>query len=117
MNIIVVDEDSETLELLLEYGGLDKEDVRAFHSPIAAIKYAAEHEIDLAFIDCDTKVIESLNVIRYLRRIRPNCAVYVLVNDGVDIDYVSVAQHVGAADFIHKPLRETSFGFLTGAGE
>jgi len=115
MKIIVVDDDTKTTELLLEYGGLGEEDVCAFHNPVEAIKYVANHAIDIALIDSQTRVIDSLNVIRFIRRIRPSCIVYVFVTEAIDIDYFSVAHHVGAADFIHKPLRESSFSFLAGA--
>ena len=75
MRAIVVDDEIYMLETLQEAveASADIEHTEAFSSCQAVLEYAAEHPIDVAFLDINMRGIGGLGLAEKLMQLHPEC--------------------------------------------
>jgi DNA-binding NtrC family response regulator len=101
--IIVVDDERnirKNLGMVLETGGYEVAMVGNGEEALAECK---ERHYDIAFVDIEMPKMGGLELLRYLRGLRPNMAVVILTAYGTVARAVE-ALKLGAVDFVEKPF-------------
>jgi len=103
MNIIAVDD--EYLSLIdLEYTIKDvvpEADVLGFESPAAALSFASENHIDIAYLDVNMPGLNGIDLAKKLRITNPG--VNIIFSTGYD-EYAKEAFSVQASGYLTKPV-------------
>lgn len=105
MHIIAVDDERLVLEDLADICSSLPEvaDFRAFNNPADAIVHAAEHPVDVAFLDIEMPVMTGLELAKKLNEIHPEtCIIFVT---GFK-EYAFEAFGVNAIGYVLKPFSE-----------
>lgn len=109
MHALSVDSDAINLQLiqaLSEEVGLS---VKSFQSPIQALKYAAENEVDIVFVDYFLPEMDGLSFIREFRKGCNDVPVVMTTAVTDDIQLKLAALESGATEFLSKPLNSMDF--------
>ena len=103
MRAIAVDDEIYMLETLQEAveASFDIETVEAFSTCSAALAYAAEHPIDVAFLDINMRGIGGLGLAEKLMELQPRCKV--IFCTGYE-EYAVSAFKLHAAGYLMKPI-------------
>jgi len=103
MNIIAVDD--EYLSLIdLEYAIKEivpEADVLGFESPSAALKFAIENHIDIAYLDINMPGMNGIDLAKKLRKANPG--INIIFSTGYD-EYAKEAFSVQASGYLTKPI-------------
>lgn len=104
-HVILVDDEKIILNgsLPILRQALPGADVAGFTSPLAALDYARENHIELAFLDIEMGKTSGLDLCRELLKVNPRCNVIFLT---AYEDYSVNAWDTGASGFALKPLTE-----------
>ncbi len=103
MKAIAVDDEIYMLENLQEAVGAsaDIEQVEAFSSCFAALTYAAEHPIDVAFLDINMRGIGGLGLAEKLMELQPHCKIIFCTGYG---EYAVSAFQLHVSGYLMKPI-------------
>ena len=103
MKAIAVDDELYMLEALEEAvnASLDIEQVERFSSCSAAISYAAENTIDIAFLDINMRGIGGLRLAEKLMELQPRCKIVFCT--GYE-EYAVSAFQLHASGYLMKPI-------------
>ncbi len=103
MKALVVDDEIYMLEALQEAVGAssDIEQAEAFSSCSAAIAYAAEHPIDIAFLDINMRGIGGLGLAEKLMQMHPRCKI--IFCTGYE-EYAVSAFQLHVSGYLMKPI-------------
>ena len=103
MNIIAVDD--EYLSLIdLEYAIKEivpEADVLGFESPSAALKFAIENHIDIAYLDINMPGMNGIDLAKKLRKTNPG--INIIFSTGYD-EYAKEAFSIHASGYLTKPI-------------
>jgi two-component system, OmpR family, alkaline phosphatase synthesis response regulator PhoP len=103
VNLLVVDDERNirnNLTMVLESAGYK---VDASGDGEDALTKCKERHYDIAFVDIQMPKMGGLELLGYLRTLRPNLAVVILTTDGT-VDSAVEAMKLGAVDFLEKPF-------------
>ncbi len=101
--VLVLEENSETTELLFNITEREETVIQLAHSPADALKFLHQFQPDVVVIDLMIREMESLQV---CRRIRQESDVPILVLSAVhNPELVARALDEGADDFLNKPIQ------------
>ena len=105
MRAIAVDDEIYMLETLQEAvsASSDIEKVEAFSSCSAALAYAAEHTVDVAFLDINMRGIGGLGLAEKLMEIHPRCKIVFCT--GYE-EYAVSAFQLHVSGYLMKPITE-----------
>ena len=103
MKAITVDDEVYMLETLQEAvsASSDIERVEAFSSCSAALAYAAEHAVDVAFLDINMRGIGGLGLAEKLMELHPRCKI--IFCTGYE-EYAVSAFQLHASGYLMKPI-------------
>ena len=103
MRAIAVDDEIYMLETLQEAvsASLDIEQVEAFSSCSAALAYAAENPIDVAFLDINMRGIGGLGLAEKLMEMQPGCKIVFCTGYG---EYAVSAFQMHVSGYLMKPI-------------
>lgn len=103
MKAIAVDDEVYMLETLQEAvsASSDIEAIEAFSSCSAALAYAAEHTVDVAFLDINMRGIGGLGLAEKLMELQPRCKVVFCTGHE---EYAVSAFQLHAAGYLMKPI-------------
>ena len=103
MRALVVDDEIYMLETLEEAvrASSDIELIKAFTSCSAALAYAAEHPIDVAFLDINMRGIGGLGLAEKLMELHPSCKI--IFCTGYE-EYAVSAFQLHASGYLMKPI-------------
>lgn len=103
MNIVVIDNDKEQLDIIAEtlQGAFQGGSVSVFKDPMLAVKYIYNSETDVVFSEVKTRPVNGLDVLRTLKRIKPELLVVLISEDN---SYFAKASELGAYACHKKPL-------------
>ena len=103
MKAIAVDDEVYMLETLMEAvsASSDVEAVEAFSSCSAALAYAAEHTIDVAFLDINMRGIGGLGLAEKLLEMQPRCKVVFCTGHE---EYAVSAFRLHVSGYLMKPI-------------
>ena len=103
MRAIAVDDEIYMLETLQEAvsASADIEDTQAFSSCSAALAYAAENPVDVAFLDINMRGIGGLALAEKLMEMQPNCKIVFCT--GYE-EYAVSAFQLHVAGYLIKPI-------------
>ena len=103
MRAIAVDDEIYMLEALQEAvsASSDMEAVEAFSSCSAALAYAAEHSIDVAFLDINMRGIGGLGLAEKLVELQPRCKVVFCTGHE---EYAVSAFRLHVSGYLMKPI-------------
>ena len=103
MKAIAVDDEIYMLETLEEAvnASQDIEHVEAFSSCSAALAYATEHPVDIAFLDINMRGIGGLGLAEKLMGIRPDCKIVFCTGYG---EYAVTAFQLHVSGYLMKPI-------------
>ena len=103
MKAIVVDDEKYMLEALEEAvrSSSDIEQVMAFQSCSEALAYAAEHPVDVAFLDINMRGIGGLGLAEKLMELHPRCKI--IFCTGYQ-EYAVSAFQLHASGYLMKPI-------------
>ena len=103
MNAIAVDDEKYMLEALQEAisASSDITQVAAFTSCSAALSYAAEHPVDIAFLDINMRGVGGLGLAEKLMEIYPRCKI--IFCTGYD-EYAVSAFQLHVSGYLMKPI-------------
>ena len=103
MKAIAVDDEVYMLETLMEAvsASSDVEAVEAFSSCSAALAYAAEHTIDVAFLDINMRGIGGLGLAEKLLELQPRCKVVFCTGHE---EYAVSAFRLHVSGYLMKPI-------------
>ncbi len=105
MNIVVIDNDTKQLDKIADTlqeacpGG----SVSVFKDPMLAVKYIYNSDTDIVFSEIRTKPVSGFDVLKTLKRIKPELLVVLLSEDESDF---GKAIELGARCCQKKPLNE-----------
>ena len=107
MKAIAVDDEIYMLETLLEAvnASSDIEYVQAFSSCSAALAYASEHAIDVAFLDINMRGLGGLGLAEKLMDLHPHCKI--IFCTGYE-EYAVSAFQLHASGYLMKPITAES---------
>ena len=103
VHILVVDDERnirKNLTLVLEAAGYRVDAAGDGEKAIANVK---EQHYDIAFVDIQMPIMGGLELLRYLRGLRPRMAVVMLTAYG-SVSRAVEAMKLGAVDFLEKPF-------------
>lgn len=105
MKAIVVDDERYMLETLQEAvsASPDIEEIEAFTSCSAALAYAAENPIDIAFLDINMRGIGGLGLAEKLMEMQPRCKI--IFCTGYE-EYAVSAFQIHVSGYLMKPITE-----------
>ncbi len=103
MKSIVVDDEIYMLEALQEAveASFDIEHVSAFSSCSAALAYAADHPIDIAFLDINMRGIGGLELAEKLIQLQPDCKIIFCTGHE---EYAVSAFQLHVSGYLMKPI-------------
>ena len=103
MKAIAVDDEIYMLETLLEAvcASSDIEAAEPFSSCSAALAYAAEHRIDVAFLDINMRGIGGLGLAQKLMELQPHCKIIFCTGYG---EYAVSAFQLHVSGYLMKPI-------------
>ena len=103
MRAIAVDDETYMLEALQEAvsASFDVEQVEAFTSCSAALTYATEHPVDIAFLDINMRGIGGLGLAEKLMELHPKCKIVFCT--GYE-EYAVAAFRLHASGYLMKPI-------------
>ena len=103
MKAITVDDEIYMLETLQEAVSVspDIDSIAAFSSCSAALGYAEEHQVDVAFLDINMRGIGGLGLAEKLREIHPRCKIVFCT--GYE-EYAVAAFQLHASGYLMKPI-------------
>lgn len=103
MRAIAVDDEIYMLETLVEAvsASSDMENVEAFSSCSAALSYAEENPIDIAFLDINMRGIGGLGLAEKLVELQPRCKIVFCTGHE---EYAVSAFQLHAAGYLMKPI-------------
>jgi len=103
MNIIAVDD--EYLSLIdLEFAikeTVPEADVLSFESPAAALSFASENHIDIAYLDINMPGLNGIDLAKKLKEVNPG--INIIFSTGYD-EYAKEAFSVQASGYLTKPI-------------
>ncbi|RJR15597.1 MAG: sigma-54-dependent Fis family transcriptional regulator [Nitrospiraceae bacterium] len=102
-NILVVDDDSNLLEVIKMRLESVKYDVVTARNEEESINLIKEHEIDLSVIDLQLEKTDGISVMEHLHRINPDVPVVILTAYGT-IESAVEAMRRGAYSYLTKPF-------------
>ena len=102
-NILVVDDEHETLELIGEFLEEQKFKVSCADNAVAALDVVRTSAIGIAILDIHMPGMDGRELLRSIKQIRPATQVIMITGYGTIQDAVACMQ-MGASDFITKPL-------------
>ena len=107
MKAIAVDDEIYMLETLLEAvnASSDIEQVHPFSSCSAALAYASEHAIDVAFLDINMRGLGGLGLAEKLMNLHPHCKI--IFCTGYE-EYAVSAFQLHASGYLMKPITAES---------
>ena len=107
MKAIAVDDEIYMLETLLEAvnASSDIEQVNAFSSCSAALAYASEHSIDVAFLDINMRGLGGLGLAEKLMVLHPHCKI--IFCTGYE-EYAVSAFQLHVSGYLMKPITAES---------
>jgi two-component system response regulator RegA len=101
--LLVLDSEPNTLELI---DGIVRPlgfTTVPHHDSVGAVNRLAEERPDIALVDVDMPLTGGLEILRTIRRVRPECAV-ILMTRQPSVDAAIEAVKLGALDYLTKPL-------------
>ena len=103
MRAIAVDDEIYMLETLLEAvsASADIDKVEPFSSCSAALAYASEHPIDIAFLDINMRGIGGLGLAEKLMELHPRCKIIFCTGYG---EYAVSAFQLHVSGYLIKPI-------------
>jgi response regulator RpfG family c-di-GMP phosphodiesterase len=106
-NVLVIDDQTSNALLVAEIlSGISADvDVRTFDLPLEAVRYAADHPLDLVVTDFSMPELDGLGVIRMLKRMEHLVDLPIVVVTALDdMEVRYAALDAGAADFLTRPI-------------
>ena len=105
MTIIAVDEDRDGLDLIsdLIYDADPDSEILEYDDPLAALGYARENRVDIAFINIQMSDLNGLELGKYLKELNPSVNIIFLCVDGKD---ACAAMDMHASGYIIKPATD-----------
>ena len=105
-HVVVVD-DSPTSVSLYELSAAPLAvELQAFRSPNESLKYLADHDTDLIFIDIIMREMDGLTLLKKIRAVEHHADTAVVVVTSKDYAQDrSTAKALGALDYLVKPLK------------
>jgi len=106
-NVLVVDDQTSNLLLVAEIlSGISSNiDVLTFSQPMEALRYAADHPLDLVVTDYSMPGLDGIGVIRQLQRMDHLIDLPIVMVTAIDdMDLRYAALDAGAADFLARPI-------------
>lgn len=106
-NVLVIDDQTSNALLVAEIlSGISTDiDVVTFTRPLEAVRYAADHPLDLVITDFSMPELDGLGVIRLLKRMEHLFDLPIVVVTALgDMDVRYAALDAGAADFLTRPI-------------
>ena len=103
MKAIVVDDEIYMLETLQEAvsASSDIDEIEAFSTCSAALAYASEHSIDVAFLDINMRGIGGLGLAEKLMVLHPDCKIIFCTGYG---EYAVSAFQLHVSGYLMKPI-------------
>lgn len=103
MNVVVIDNDVEQLDKLTDVlqGLYPGSSVSVFKDPMLAVKHVYNNQTDLVLSEIKTRPVSGYDVLRTLKRIKPELNVVLMSADSA---VSSKAVELGASAFAAKPL-------------
>ena len=118
--ILVVDDVPDAVALVEKILRRKGHEVYGFEDEEAAIAYAADHPVDLAILDIKLKKLSGIEVLKALKKIRPELKVMMLTGYPT-LDTARQAVELGAEEYCVKPIEkkelEDKVAALLGASE
>ena len=106
--LLAVDDEEMNLKLIEEISAEANLSFVGFPDPRSALNFSRDNEIDIAVIDYKMPGMNGIELIRELRRIRPE--IPILMNTVMDkYDLMVEAIDAGATEFITKPINAVEF--------
>jgi response regulator RpfG family c-di-GMP phosphodiesterase len=106
-NVLVVDDQTSNLLLVAEIlsGIAPNIDVFTFSEPLEAVRYAADHPLDLVVTDYSMPGLDGIGVIRQIQLMDHLIDLPIVMVTAVDdMDLRYAALDAGAADFLARPI-------------
>lgn len=106
-NVLVIDDQTSNALLVAEIlSGISTDiNVVTFTQPLEAVRYAADHPLDLVITDFSMPDLDGLGVIRLLKRMEHLFDLPIVVVTALgDMDVRYAALDAGAADFLTRPI-------------
>lgn len=111
-NIVVIDDDTVTLELVqIILEELTSGEVQTFSDSRIALEYVTQEDMDgISLVICDWLMpdVSGLDILAALRRSYPDCPFLMLTGNATK-QLVVDAMRLGATDFIVKPFHTNDF--------
>jgi DNA-binding NtrC family response regulator len=103
-NILVVDDEKGMCELLDDTLTGEGYHVQAIDNPRKAIEVVRSNDVDIVLLDLVMPQIGGIDVLREIKRIKPDTVVIIMTGYGT-VDTAVEAMKLGAYDYITKPFR------------
>lgn len=104
LNIIAIDDQTLNLLVLEEMAEIIGFKITTFLSPLDALNYIENHEIDIMITDYTMPVMDGLTLISKTKEINPDiiCVMVTAVSDNISLKIAAL--ECGATDFLTKPI-------------
>lgn len=105
LSVLVVEDDSASLELICETLNASGIDARGMRSPVHAAAMIDEEKFDGIFLDLSMPGMDGMELARRIRKSGPNASTPIVVVSGrMDRDVIKQAFEAGAQFYLPKPL-------------
>ena len=102
--ILVVDDNSEILDLYGEFLGLHNYDISTAASGERALEIIREEKVDLVMLDIKMPGISGMETLRLIKEYDPNIRVIMLTGYGYQLERTNAAIKYGASAYINKNM-------------
>ncbi|MBQ7606025.1 MAG: response regulator [Firmicutes bacterium] len=102
MRAIIVDDEQMAIEnLRLKISGDERiTEVETFRSPLKALDYLRENDVDIAFLDINMPVMDGLTMAKGMKEIRPDCSIVFVTGYS---EYSVEAYRLHVSGYLMKP--------------
>jgi len=108
-NIIAVDDNKVNLMLIEHLAGAIGHKVKSFSSPLEALEYTRNNEIDVALVDYMMPGMNGIELTKTIKSIQPDVPIIMITAVNDDNTVKIGAFESGATEFLTKPIDTTEF--------